>query len=431
MRCPHTTLQLSPSPFAQLAGYERGDQKTLAAAEVKSGRPPKTLHDTSGQLFPAPLVLPHDDLNYDPDCPPQSLKSWLSMKSRNKLNTEPKRNTLYVAQIPTIEKEVGYMHDWLAPRSTSDREIVGGSEINEVERLDVKFFADYLKSFYLGINVEICPTPLSWVAWAKQRQGRPSRSVKLPQYIGLAYDGRCTRIRVRPTPDHVFTAQLSLDDILDAAIDMLPEDAYAICLVIDHDMYENEEDDFCCGRAYGGSRVAVVQSARYNPALDKNSGIDHEHMWPRSHCKAYVDKLCAVEEVKRKPPSSEQITTSKNGPMRMAIDGASQSPVIPYAPQDIQSLWFSRLARTITHELGHCFGMAHCAYYACNMQGTASMKEDVRQPPYLCPICEAKVAHAVVEELILKKGEVRVRCGRGCTVGWRRESKDLNSCTRN
>jgi archaemetzincin len=33
------------------------------------------------------------------------------------------------------------------------------------------------------------------------------------------------------------------------------------------------------------------------------------------------------------------------------------------------------------------------------MQGTASIAEDVRQPPYLCPVCLAKVAYAIGVEL--------------------------------
>jgi len=51
------------------------------------------------------------------------------------------------------------------------------------------------------------------------------------------------------------------------------------------------------------------------------------------------------------------------------------------------------------HELGHCMGMDHCVYYACNMQGTAGMKEDGRQPPYLCPVCLGKVSYAIACEL--------------------------------
>jgi archaemetzincin len=33
--------------------------------------------------------------------------------------------------------------------------------------------------------------------------------------------------------------------------------------------------------------------------------------------------------------------------------------------------------------LGHCFGIAHCVYYACSMQGTASIIENSKQPLYL------------------------------------------------
>ncbi|OCL11909.1 hypothetical protein AOQ84DRAFT_270075, partial [Glonium stellatum] len=33
----------------------------------------------------------------------------------------------------------------------------------------------------------------------------------------------------------------------------------------------------------------------------------------------------------------------------------------------------------------------HCVYYACNMQGSASIIEDARQAPYLCPVDLAKL----------------------------------------
>ena len=178
---------------------------------------------------------------------------------------------------------------------------------------------------------------------------------------------------------------------------MLPEDAYAMCLLVDHDIYESEDDDFCCGRAYGGSRVAVVQSARYNPLLDVQEKIDREHMWPLSHCKIFIDTLCAVEDIQAMPPTKLQLASSRSGPMRAAVDAALQHKS-PNSSQELQALWFSRLARTVSHELGHCLGIDHCTYYACNMQGTAGMKEDVRQPPYLCPVCEAKVGYAIAGE---------------------------------
>ena len=232
-----------------------------------------------------------------------------------------------------------------------------------------------------------------------EKPRQPSRRANMPKYVGLAYDDQCTRVRVRSAPDGMFAAQLSLDDVLDAAIAMLPEDAYAMCLLIDHDMYESAKDDFCCGLAYGGSRVCVVQTARYNPLLDAREAIDRTHMWPLSHCKAFVDQLCAFEDVESQPPTKLQLSYSKTGPMRAAVTAALQHT----DTNDLnafQSLWFSRLARTVSHELGHCFGIEHCVYYACNMQGTAGMKEDVRQPPYLCGVCEAKVGHAIAGELL-------------------------------
>lgn len=389
MTCGHKILQLTPSPFAELAGFEQPGLKERIAAESRSGKIPSRLINTSIETFPGPLVLPHDDLNYDPDSPGQDFKEWQSAKTRNKM-TDKDRGTLYVVQVPTIEKQMEFMRNWTIPKDQTKLPIEHAASPN------ANLFVDYLKAFYHGLNVSMFPDRLSWTAWGKHSQ--PRRAVSLPKFVGLAHGDACTRIRVRSPPDGIFTAQVNLDDIIDAMIQMLPEDAYAMVLLIDHDMYENDDDDFCCGRAYGGSRVAVVQTARYNPHLDASAGIDRDHMWPMSHCKDFIDGLCAAEDVKPRPPRKQQIASSKQGPMRAAVDAAMLHPQVSDSTQDFQALWFSRLARTVSHELGHCFGIAHCVYYACNMQGTAGMKEDVRQPPYLCPVCEAKVYHAVAGE---------------------------------
>jgi archaemetzincin len=398
MACRHTVLQLDSSPFAELAGYEQPDTATRAAAETTSGRALKNVKDHSPRTFPAPLVLPHDDLNYDPDCSPQSTRSWLHEECRNKVSSANGRDTLYVVQVPGISKEVDFMRDWVVPTGC-----VTSKDEKEAEPSppSADLFVDYLTAFYHGMPVRLFPTPLKWTTWGStSKSSNRSRKGALPKYVGLAHGDQRTRIRVRPTPDTAFPAQLNLDDILDTAISILPDDAYAMVILVDHDIHESEDDDFCCGRAYGGSRVAVVQTARYNPSLDVRKGeeIDRTHMWPWSHCKTFVDGLCAVEDLEATPATKRQKESSRSGPMKVAMQAATT-----YVPtseaQEIQALWFSRLARTVSHEIGHCFGVAHCVYYACNMQSTGSMKEDVRQPPYLCPICEAKVAHAISGEL--------------------------------
>jgi archaemetzincin len=146
---------------------------------------------------------------------------------------------------------------------------------------------------------------------------------------------------VRRTKDGIFDAQLNLDDILDALIEALPADAYAIVLLVDHDIYESEDDDFCCGRAYGGSRVAVVQTARYNPTLDVHEGLDRAHMWPFSHCKDFVDALCAVEDVEPRRPSALQTKRSAEGPMRRAVDATATFTSSEPQAQNARALWFS------------------------------------------------------------------------------------------
>ncbi|RYO91936.1 hypothetical protein DL764_008218 [Monosporascus ibericus] len=409
-QCPHLDLQLEPSPYAAEAGFEWQPLCRRLAATTKSGRrapsagsrrkaendiPAQSAIGEPALSYPAPLVLPNDDLACDPKCPPQSFRSWLYEKARNKPKED--RRTLYVAAVPEITSSMAFMRDWLQPDTASGRSSGGGLKQKPPgnKTLPSPSYEDivsYLSTFYRGLPLKPFPQRLRFVPWEETRMKKPNIH---STYVGLATRDSCTRIRVRSPPDGVFKGQLNLGDILDAAIEMLPGDAYSLLLLLDHDMYEDEDDDFCCGRAYGGSRVAVVSSSRYHPILDEQVGIEYSHMWPASHCKSYINGLCTVD--KPKEQSGDPWATSFI-PLRAAID-AAKDIIVPTSQEGLRALWFSRLARTASHELGHCFGMEHCVYYACNMQSTAGMAEDVRQPPYLCPICLSKFSYAVACEL--------------------------------
>jgi archaemetzincin len=217
----------------------------------------------------------------------------------------------------------------------------------------------------------------------------------------------CIGIRCRATPKGDFSHQLNLNDLLDAAIEILPADAYALIMLVEHDMFEDEDDEFVCGRAYGGSRVAVVSGARYNPVLDRVQGLARDHAWPASHCAKYVKDCCCkegmdleeydrYEEVAVSDKAKAGESMSSDGvisPMHAAVSAHSSLPSLDHAPSAValSGLWLGRLCRTASHELGHCFGIDHCVYYSCAMQGSASVVEDARQPPYLCPIDLAKI----------------------------------------
>ena len=50
-----------------------------------------------------------------------------------------------------------------------------------------------------------------------------------------------------------------------------------------------------------------------------------------------------------------------------------------------------RAMKVASHETGHMFTMRHCIDYECNMNGSNSLIESDRKPPYLCPECMAKM----------------------------------------
>jgi archaemetzincin len=197
--------------------------------------------------FSAPLVLPGDDLSEDPEYPPQSIHEWQADEDRNEV--KPRKNTIYVAAPPAIDSGISFVKSWSEPKH---------ADSISIEAPKIEDVAEYLKAFYHGMPVKLLPPPaLRLTQWG---DGKLS---KTPRYLGLNTATECVRIRTRASQDGVFARQLNLDDLLDAAISLLPDDAFALLLLVPFDIYESPDDDFACGRAYGGSRVAVISTARY------------------------------------------------------------------------------------------------------------------------------------------------------------------------
>lgn len=382
MVCPHSTLSGSVSQHASAAGYRQPSlrQRKLATGQTSPQRNSLPSVDLDHLHFPAPLVLPDDDLALDPDHPPQSFQEWLDDGDRNKIT--PSRKTVYVVAPPRIGDGLAFLRDWAHPKK-------GRAYPNALPAQPTDIL-DYVAAFYRGLPVKLLTSNIQFLPWDSDK----ASSKTAPKYVGLAVSDECIRIRTRACPDKVYAHQLNLDDLLDAAISMLPEDAYALCMLVDHDLYEDDDDVFVCGRAYGGSRVAVVSSARYHPGLDKVHSVERDHAWPASHCQEYINGCCNAAPVAKRQRTTPSRTPTPSERLKVSVAAASAVPDIDSSLDLLSALWLSRMCRTVSHELGHCFGIDHCVYYACSMQGSASLAEDARQPPYLCPVDLAKVLYA-------------------------------------
>lgn len=391
-RCDHAELILDPSSHAAIVGYTRPETRKLISASSITGRVSKAAQGSkdvpSPSCFPAPLVLPGDDIAYDPKQPVQSVRAWSLMKDRNVATAQ--RRTIYVIEPPgSDESRTNHvplrdiLQQWTRPK-------VVQTKAPNVDQPATKEVAEYIQAYYHGMTVKRLSNFFTFTSWDEDAKSN---------YIGLVANDEIVRIRTRPCPDGIFIKQINLDDLLDACISSLPSDAYSVVLLTHHDLYEDEEDDFCCGRAYGESRVTVVSSARYNPLLDQMQNVEREHAWPASHCKAYVEACCTQDvkkmmaEKQRHEAAKPLIDLTTELPIQTAVAAFNSAPNIQDSKNGrlLAGAWMARVCRTVSHELGHCFGLEHCAYYACSMQSTASTAEDVRQPPYLCPVDLVKV----------------------------------------
>jgi archaemetzincin len=56
--------------------------------------------------------------------------------------------------------------------------------------------------------------------------------------------------------------------------------------------------------------------------------------------------------------------------------------------------------KVLTHETGHMFGLAHCIYFSCLMNGSNHLQESDRRPLHLCPVCLRKLQFSVSFDVV-------------------------------
>ncbi len=128
--------------------------------------------------------------------------------------------------------------------------------------------------------------------------------------------------------------QLLAPDLLNELKQRLPDDAFCMLGITMVDLYPEPSWNFVFGQASLRERVGVFSFARYDPAF--------------------------------------------RGKERTA---------------KTQKLLLKRSCKILTHETGHMFGIEHCIYYRCQMNGSNHLQESDSRPIRYCPVCLRKLQH--------------------------------------
>lgn len=143
-------------------------------------------------------------------------------------------------------------------------------------------------------------------------------------------------LEVRSRPRTTGT-QLHAGDILEALRKRLPEDAFSLIALTDTDLYPQDDWNFVFGMAKLRQRVGVYSFARYHPGFYSKE----------------------------------------------------------YEGYNFDTLILDRSLKIMAHEVGHMFGLEHCIYYECVINGSNSMGETDNSPSHVCPIDLRKLHHSI------------------------------------
>ena len=151
--------------------------------------------------------------------------------------------------------------------------------------------------------------------------------------------------------------QILAGDVMAYIEGNMPRDAYCMVGVTMCDLYPEESWNFVFGMASLQKRSGVFSFARYHPK--------------------FFD-------------TSEDITIQS----------------ILALPPDLLRLALRRSFDVLTHEISHMFGIHHCIYFSCLINGCNHQEESDSHSLFLCPVCVRKLKNAIDFDLTKRYGEM-------------------------
>lgn len=128
----------------------------------------------------------------------------------------------------------------------------------------------------------------------------------------------------------------------------VPAHAYCMICILNEDIYNKESWNYVFGLASTKNWIGVFSFARYSPSFWGKEESDEEE---------------------------SKMSTS-----------------------ELMVYWSSK---TMCHEIGHMFGILHCTYYNCLMNGSMNAAEGKIKPFYFCIICLKKLQYMIGFDLLV------------------------------
>lgn len=135
---------------------------------------------------------------------------------------------------------------------------------------------------------------------------------------------------------HTGNLQILTGDVLNFLKGRVPADAFCVLAITMEDLYPEPSWNFVFGQASLRERVGVYSFARYDPA---------SYGEPRE--------------------------------------------------TNYETLLLRRSCKVLAHETSHMFGLAHCTFFNCLMNGSNHLGESDRRPLHLCPVCLRKLQWSI------------------------------------
>eukprot|EP00736_Rhodelphis_marinus_P007361 Rmarinus@m.70 len=176
---------------------------------------------------------------------------------------------------------------------------------------------------------------------------------------------------------------------------LLPPEAFSLTALTADDLYPTGDRNFVFGQASLRGRVALVSIARLAPTFEETTEHCFSTEETRSASGSPSTRLADgkdAEDSGAEDSGSETVGHPVNGRCGPAAGISARAGVL--TAEEI-GLTLRRLCKVAAHEIGHTFGLRHCVYYRCIMNGSMSLNDNDSRPFHLCPICLRKVHSSV------------------------------------